>query len=145
MANLPYTPPQECEDAAQFFRKMKEIDDRVATRLNEKHEKAAERVNRNRRDFEPFQVADLVWYLRPEDAGDKLDSRWLGPGVIVARIGGNSYEVELKPGFTVNAHRSALKAFVKDPTTEDHTPLFSIDGPSKIRRPLPKNRRWTLF
>ena len=43
---------------------------------------------------------------------------------MTARTGENSYEIELKPGFRVGAHRNFFKPYIKDPTTEDHTPLF---------------------
>ena len=37
LANLPYNPPKECEDANQFFTHMREIDIRVARTLNDLH------------------------------------------------------------------------------------------------------------
>jgi hypothetical protein len=65
LAGVPYTPPRECEDAKQFFKRMKEIDLAVAQTLNEKHAKQKERVNRGREEPPPLNVADKVWYLRP--------------------------------------------------------------------------------
>ena len=48
LPNIPYQPPHDCEDARNFFQRVKEIDERVARILNEKHEKLAERVNLRR-------------------------------------------------------------------------------------------------
>ena len=102
---------------------MKNIDNLVAQGLNEEHEREEAQVNRNRRDLEPLNIMDRVWYHRPPDSGDKLDSRWLGPGLIRAREGERSYVVEIKPGVEIKAHRSALKLYVSDPVGE-HVPLF---------------------
>ena len=69
-------------------------------------------------------MADQVWYLRPPDSGDKLESRWIGPGVITAREGEHSYLVEIKPGFEIRAHRGALKLFVPDKFSSEPVKLF---------------------
>jgi transposase InsO family protein len=39
LANLPYEPPRECEDAKEFFKRMARMDQEVADRLNKEHEK----------------------------------------------------------------------------------------------------------
>jgi transposase InsO family protein len=44
LANLPYNPPKECEDANQFFTRMSEIDLRVAKVLNKLHKKAMKKT-----------------------------------------------------------------------------------------------------
>ncbi len=45
LANKSYEPPRECEDAQQFFEKMKMIDKQVADKLNEIHKKEVDKVN----------------------------------------------------------------------------------------------------
>ena len=109
LAGRPYTPPRECEDAQQFFKRMAEIDRKVADTLNRTHEQQAQRVNRDRKEMEPLKVGDVIWYKRPENSGEKLDSRWIGPGIIKAREGERSYIIEIKPGVEMKAHRSFLK------------------------------------
>ena len=50
-----------------------------------------------------------MWYIRPPDSGNKLDTRWIGPGVVVAKEVESSYQIEIKPGHTMGAHGGALK------------------------------------
>jgi hypothetical protein len=58
LANIPYQPPRECEDAQQFFDRMKEVDSRVAQRLPEMHEKQIERLYQERVELTPFKKGD---------------------------------------------------------------------------------------
>ena len=92
-----------------FFQRMQEIDKKVAKVLNDMHTQQTQRANLARRDQVPFVVGDVVWYRRPPKSGDKLDSRWIGPGTVVAREGESSYEIEIKPGVTMKAPRTFLK------------------------------------
>ena len=87
LGNIPYTPVKECEDAQVFFQRMKEVDTKVAQVLNDLHEQQSQRANLDRQDSAPFAVGDVVWYRRPPNSGDKLDSRWIGPGKVIAREG----------------------------------------------------------
>ena len=114
LGNLPYKPSKECEDAENYFGRMKEIDEKVARILNDKHDRISKAVNAKRKEFPVFEVGQKVWYLRPEGSGEKLDSRWIGPEIITARVGEHSYEIRIKPGMVVQAHASALKAHVED-------------------------------
>ena len=106
LGSLPYTPPRECEDANAFVARMSNLDKVVGTRLNEMHQKLAQRLNKNRPEGTIFQVGSSVWYRRPEGTGDKLDSRWLGPALVKGREGKRSYVIELKPGTEIKAHGS---------------------------------------
>jgi hypothetical protein len=96
LANLPYPPPRECEDAKQFFKRMKFIDESVSKALNDLHAKRVEKINENRQNPKPFQVGDVVYYRRPEGSGTKLDTRWLGPAKTVAREGSQSYLIQIR-------------------------------------------------
>ena len=106
LANLPYEPEKECEDAIQFFARMKNIDERVKNTMEELHHTQAQRFNRGKKGGEPFAPGDKVWYRRPENSGSPEDSRWLGPTVIRSREGESSNTVEVKPGYIMKAHRS---------------------------------------
>ena len=65
LANLPYSPPKECEDAIQFFIRMREIDIRVADVLNELHENTMLRRSAKKGKPKPFAPGDKCWYRRP--------------------------------------------------------------------------------
>ena len=124
LANIPYQPPRECEDAQQFFDRMKEVDYKVAHRLREMHEKQIERLNQERIELTPFKRGDEVYYRRPEGSGNKLDSRWIGPALVVAREGEHSYTIEIKEGVVIKAHRTFLKKSFNNHTMGQGTPLF---------------------
>jgi len=124
LANLPYNPPKECEDAIQFFIRMQEIDIRVAKVLNELHENTMSRRSAGRGKPKAFAPGDKCWYRRPENSGNKLDSRWLGPVEIVTREGEYSYTILVKPGLEIKAHRSFLKPYTEDTHNRDPIPLF---------------------
>ena len=100
------------------------MDENVAKVLNHMHEVQAKRVNKDRREMEALNVGTRVWYKRPEGTGEKLDSRWIGPGIVRGREGDKSYLVEVKPGVEMKAHRSFLKPH-KEPLVEGRgTPLY---------------------
>jgi hypothetical protein len=124
LANKPYEPPRECEDAQQFFEKMKRIDKQVADKLNEIHKKEVDKVNLTREELTPFKVGDLIYYRRPEKSGSKLDSRWIGPAVVRAREGERSYVIEIKEGVEMKAHRSFMKPCFNDNCLGQAVPLF---------------------
>ena len=65
-----------------------------------------------------------MWYEPPSDSGDKLASRWIGPAKVVAREGENSYQIEVKPGFLMEAHRGALKAYTPEKFSDNPIQLF---------------------
>ena len=83
-----------------------------------------ESINARRREMDALSVGEKVWYLRPPDSGTKLESRWLGPCVITGREGEHSYLVEVKPGYSMKAHRSMLKRHVVDEYRGEPIPLF---------------------
>ena len=124
LAGIPYEPPHVCENSVDFFHRMTQVDHKVAARLNDLHSKQVARANLGRKPGRDLQVGDKVWYLRPPDAGNKLDTKWIGPVPIVAREGEFSYVVETKPGHRVGALRKALKLHVPDVFGGDPVPLF---------------------
>jgi hypothetical protein len=126
LGNLPFAPEKDCEDAIQFFTRMRNMDDRVKSVMEEIHQSQATRANRGRRAPEPFAPGDKVWYRRPENSGAPEDSRWLGPCVVKSREGESSYTVEVKPNYVMKAHRSFLKPYVMDIFNGEPVPLFFI-------------------
>ncbi len=60
LANKPYEPPRKCEDAQQFFEKMKRVD-KQADKLNEIHKNEVDKVNLTREELTPFMVGDLIY------------------------------------------------------------------------------------
>ena len=124
LAGIPYAPPAESEDANVFFARQKEVDQKVADHLNRVHQRQAGATNKNRVMGEVFLAGEKVWYLRPENSGNKLDSRWLGPALVISREGIFSYVVEIKPDYRVKAHVTALKPYKEDVVLGEPTPLF---------------------
>ena len=124
MPNLPYETPKECEDAKMFVSRMDEVDAKVAQTLNETHEKRTRSENAKRPEAEVFAIGQRVWYRRPEGSGDKLDSRWLGPAVILHRVGENSYEVQITEDRTIRAPACFIKPYVTDVFNRDPKPLY---------------------
>ena len=114
LGNFPNEPPKECEDAQQCFDRMKETDEKVARLLNEKHKLVAQRMNANHPEVLTYEVGQKVWYLRPENSGDKWHSKWIGPEVITARLGEHSYEIQVEPRLKIQAHAAALKQHFED-------------------------------
>ena len=64
-----------------------------------------------------------MWYRRPEESGARVDSRWLGPSVVIKRVGESSFEVEVKDGKVVVAPAMFLKPYTED-TAGPGIPLF---------------------
>ena len=140
-ANVPYKTPTQCEDAQDFFQRMEKIDKEVAEKLNEIHRKQAERKNRSRKDSEPFPIGRVVWYRRPENTGTKLDTRWVGPCVIMAREGEFSYIIKTNDNSKIKAHRTFLKEYWEDTYNENPKPMFFHQRTVQTTRPKGKPLR----
>ena len=111
LANVPYKPRRECEDAHQFFERMKQTDKYVAELLNSLHRSEADSVNKKRRELKAIPIGTLVWYRRPPATGGKLDGRWLGPCEVLAREGEHSYVLRTDQNKRVKAHRTHVKEY----------------------------------
>ena len=126
---MPYQPPQECETAQGFFTRMEKIDSEVATKFNKLHMEQQNRVNAKRKSRTPFKVGDRVWALRPPPLqGHKLESWWLGPALILARVGNTSYRIQHKESETWDVHMDFLKPWVEDQVMGTAVPLFFYQG-----------------
>lgn len=121
---VPFAHAKECEDAELFFQRMQETDRKVAEILNTKHAKKSSQLNLNRPDLKTFTAGSKVWYLRPERSGDKLDSRWLGPALILERTGESSYVIRVNEDKTMAAHVSFLRPYIEDEFSGKSTPLY---------------------
>jgi hypothetical protein len=124
IGNLPYQPEKTCEDAESFFKRIQEIDIKVSKVLNELHAKKAESRNKNNSNWPSLTVGTQVWYRRPEGTGNKLDTRWIGPGTIIAREGENSYVVQVKDGHPMKSHRTFLRPYQEDTISGNPRPIF---------------------
>ena len=71
-----------------------------------------------------FVPGEKVWYRRPENSGGPVDSRWLGPAVVISREGEYSYQIEVKPNRYMSAHRTFLKPHFDDEFSGTPLPLF---------------------
>ena len=92
--------------------------------LNELHEKAIARYNATKVIPEVFQLGDTVWFKHPENSGNKLDTRWIGPCKVISRKGANSYEIQVKENKIMDVNVGDLKRFVKDRFNGNPVPLF---------------------
>lgn len=123
-ANIPFPQQRQCDSALRFFHQQKSKDERVARILNGIHAKAVERYNASQKTPEVFEIGDTVWFKRPENSGNKLDTRWIGPCKIVGRTGANSYDVQVKESLIMNANVGDLKRYIPDKFNGDPIPLF---------------------
>ena len=123
MANVPYKPRRECEDAQLFFERMRDTDDYVAKLLNSLHEAQAKSVNKKRRELNDIPIGTLVWYRRPPGTGGKLDGRWLGPWEVLGREGKHSYVLGTDQNKRVKAHRTYINEYWDD-TQAIPKPMF---------------------
>ena len=115
LAGVPCDPDRECEGATEFFDRLEEIDRSVARVLNDKHQRQADCQNQTRTPRPTFKVGEWVWVLRPRSSNvSKLDTWWVGPVKISARVGMNSYQVCLKPGVLHDVHADQLKPYAGD-------------------------------
>ena len=115
-AGIPYQPPRECENARSFFKRMANLDKKVAESYAQIHKGLMERVNATRVDKKPFSEGDVVWVLRAATPSvNKLESWWLGPAKVIQRVGEGSYKVLLKPGVIYDVHRDWLKPYTQIP------------------------------
>ena len=114
LAGRRYTPPTDCEDANNFFRRMREIDLKVARVMNELHDRECAKYNQNVSDYSDLEILSKVWYRRPLGSADKLASRWLGPCIVVGKEGEYSYLIENKEDNVIKAHRIFLKPDLED-------------------------------
>ena len=97
MARVPYNPPRYCEDALEFFERMDSIDEEISQELNSLHRREAARIHAHRKERHALPRGRKVWYKRPEGWGNKLHSRWVGPGVVLLREGESSYKISTGP------------------------------------------------
>jgi hypothetical protein len=116
---------------------MEFIDKKVSKILNHIHQVQSNRVNQTRKEMESLQIGSQVWYRRPENSGEKIDSRWIGPGLIKAREGDHSYIIEIKPGKEMKAHRSFLKLYNEPKIFGKGIPLYFFRRTEKIEDALP--------
>ena len=124
LANVPYIPARECQDAMDYFQRMRKVEETVARVINQKHQKELERLNQAWRNPEPLKPGDKVWYRRPEGSGEKTDTRWIGPAVVRSREGESSYVIELDEGVLKKAPRRFLKIHKPDVWSGKSLPLF---------------------
>ena len=111
MSGLPYNQLKTLMDARLFVRRMEQLRKKAAARLNAVHRKMPRHSTVPEKVFKP---KDLVWYLRPQIIGDKLESRWLGPAPVVQRVSKRGYTIEVKPGKIIHAPLVFLKGYVPD-------------------------------
>ena len=61
LGNVPHIPATQCEDARDFFARMKEIDLAVSQKVDELHAQVEAKMKSQLRGSLIFRVGDLVW------------------------------------------------------------------------------------
>ena len=115
----------KCAD--EFIRSRRKFDEAVAKVLNFKYEEASKKSEENVRGKKALEVGQRVKYLLPKEthlSTVKMEPRWAGPYKILRRLGEHSYEVEVAPGKTTEAHRDQLAEWVDDVFIGKPTPLY---------------------
>ena len=93
--SLPLPVEKECEDASQWWLKMRKQDEMVATALEDL---VTKRCPQNTGHKARFCAGDNVWVLRPRVAvGDKVEPRWVGPCKVVQQLGAHTWRVQTSP------------------------------------------------
>ena len=64
------------EDVIEFFKGMERMDERVARKLNEEHERRVEQINQSRKEKPVYEPEDKVWFKRPAGLTAGLVSVW---------------------------------------------------------------------
>ena len=83
----------------------------MAEKFNQIHREQQGRANPKRKPPTPFRVRDRFWALRPLLLqGQKLESWWLGPTVVLARAGNSTYRVQHKQSDTWVVHMDFFEA-----------------------------------
>ena len=140
LGNMSLPRQRECEDATQFFERMRAIDLRVADVLNRKHKELAAKRSQGGK-LPPLVIGSKVWYKRPPNSGVKTDSRWIGPGIVLGREGAESYIIEIAPGHKVCAPRHWLKPYIFEGQGAA-LPLFYHRRTEIEEEVTHRNRRW---
>ena len=78
MGGLPYESSRGSEDAEDFMKRMKAIDERVAKHLNAIHQRKVEEVNRGRREKPIYQVGGKGVVQEATHVGRRADKYMAG-------------------------------------------------------------------
>ena len=117
LGGIPLSTPSVCEDAQTFIQRKKELEKQILDTSNKEHMRLMEYYNAKRKRFETHQLGDKVWLMRPKRTGDKLETYWVGPCLIIQRTGQHSYEVDIGEGKTRTAHIDQMKKYEQDENT----------------------------
>ena len=124
VGSIPYRPETENEDAHAFFDRMKAIDNQVARVLEQKHTARAARDNVGRPEPREYKPGDKVWYRRPEGSGEKLDTRWIGPCLVLRKVSRLGYEIQVTDQVIMSANAQYLKPYQEDTFGGTPLPLY---------------------
>ena len=98
LAGLPYEVPRVCEDAVEFFKRMEELDQRVAKHLDDEHRTRCELINASRKTKPIYPNGSKVWFKRPAGLSTGLQSVWEGPCEVLRRASAGSYLISVQRG-----------------------------------------------
>ena len=109
LAALPYEYPEMGEEPEEYFQRMAELDEAIAQKLNEHHQRIEDAVNARRKGRPAYREGDWVWFLKPKPVGGvKMGTWWMGPFRILERIGESTYKIKDTHNKTHEAHAQSL-------------------------------------
>ena len=114
-------------DAVDFIESRKEIDEKVAQILNEKHAEQCRKAHARLTERKSFTVGQRVKYLVPKESHlsvVKMQPRWAGPYNVKRRISEHTYEIEIAPQKFKEVHRDQLSGWVDDDLVGPPVPLY---------------------
>ena len=89
-----------------------------------------------------------MWVYRTQGQQvNKLDSKWIGPAKVIERVGGDSYNILLKPIMTFETHAAYMKPFLPDQpqSTVLEEELYHFLPTHKVLEATPVNGTWRRY
>ena len=130
LAALPYEYPEMGEEPEEYFQRMAELDEAIAQKLNEHHQRIEDAVNARRKGRPAYREGDWVWFLKTKPVGGvKMGTWWMDPFRILERIGESTYKIKDTHNKTHEAHAQSLKPYVWDMPQQ---PILTMEIPPII-------------
>ena len=99
---LPWSTEGLARDAKESMEAMADTHEQVRKALEEDHEKRRKLAPRS--PTSTYKNGDHVWVLRPRPMGTHRTKTWWTPGVVVKRLGEDTYRVRTGPGQFKDRH-----------------------------------------
>ena len=88
----------------EFFKRMEELEERVAKHLEDEHRTRCELINASRKEKPNYHNGTKVWFKRPAGLSTGLHSVWERPCEVLRRVGAGSYLISVRKGESQAVH-----------------------------------------